>query len=71
APLADIGHADGFLAIGRMDLPTNDGRRVGCVTIKAPSHKIADYPRYLREVIEACAGGYKSHQICNGPAKSQ
>ncbi|HEX4792450.1 MAG TPA: hypothetical protein VH370_01590 [Humisphaera sp.] len=55
APLADIGHDDGFLAIGGMDLPTRDGRRVGCVTIKAPAHKIADYPKRLCEVIEACA----------------
>ena len=55
APLADVGHPDGFLAIGRMNLPTKDGGRVGCVTVKGPQDRIAEYPRFLRQVVDACA----------------
>jgi hypothetical protein len=55
APIGDAGHADGFIALGRADLPTADGRKVACVTIKGPAARVADYPAILRQAIEACA----------------
>jgi hypothetical protein len=51
APLGDAGHAHGFIAIGRMALPTSNGQRVGCVTIKGPRHRIERYPELIREAI--------------------
>ncbi|HSV15669.1 MAG TPA: hypothetical protein VLI90_15515, partial [Tepidisphaeraceae bacterium] len=41
APLGDVGHPHGFIAIGSVALPTPDGRRVGCVTVKGPPQRIA------------------------------
>lgn len=54
APLADVGHENGFIAVGSFGLPTTAGGRVGCVTIKGPMARIADYPRVLREAMR-CA----------------
>jgi hypothetical protein len=54
APLGDAGHEDGFLAVGSVDLPTTDGKRVGCVTVKGPAARIANYPALLREAIAGC-----------------
>jgi hypothetical protein len=51
APLADAGHVDGFIALGSAALTTRDGRKVGCVTIKGPHQRIADYPRLLSEAV--------------------
>lgn len=57
APLGDVGHLDGFLAIGSIALPTANGSKVGCVTIKGPAGRVLDYPRMIREAIEQCAAG--------------
>jgi hypothetical protein len=46
-PIGDAGHADGFIAIGSAALPTPDGRRVGCVTVKGPLAKLREYPAIL------------------------
>ncbi|HEY1921288.1 MAG TPA: hypothetical protein VGG44_00870, partial [Tepidisphaeraceae bacterium] len=54
APLADAGQADGFLALGSIALPTGDGTRVGCVTIKGPAARIASYPMIIEQVIQRC-----------------
>jgi hypothetical protein len=51
APLADAGHADGFIALGSAALEAGDGRKVGCVTVKGPGQRIADYPKLLSEAI--------------------
>jgi hypothetical protein len=51
APLAETGHDNGFIAIGSLALPTGSGRAVGCVTIKGPADRIADYPRLLTEAL--------------------
>lgn len=53
APLGDAGHADGFIAIGGIALPTSDARRVGCVVVKGPGARIADYARVLADAIAA------------------
>lgn len=55
APIGDAGHENGFIAVGSMALPTGDGRRVGCVTIKGPKEKIARYPRHIRDAVDRCA----------------
>lgn len=56
APLADTGHVDGFIAIGSINLPTNDGRKVGCICVKGPRDRIADYPRLIQEAIGRAGG---------------
>lgn len=54
APMADHGFDDGFLAIGNMNLPADDGRRVGSATFTAPAGKVSAYPDALRRSIESC-----------------
>lgn len=49
-PIGDTGHADGFIAIGSAALPTPDGRRVGCVTVKGPLAKLREYPAILSDL---------------------
>jgi hypothetical protein len=52
APMSDPGFEDGFLAIGRMDLPTVDGdRRVGAASAKGDPGKAAQLLAALRDVI--------------------
>jgi hypothetical protein len=51
APIADVGHVDGFIAVGRLTLPTRDGGSVGCVTIKGPAERIVEYPGLLRHIM--------------------
>lgn len=51
APLAETGHINGFIAIGSLALPTESGTPVGCITIKGPTDRIADYPRLLAEAL--------------------
>ena len=53
APIAEFGHADGFIAVGSVALPARDGTRVGCVTVKGPEARIASYPELIREAVEA------------------
>ncbi len=52
APLGDAGHADGFIAIGGVGLPTADGRQVGCVVVKGPAERIGDYATVLAEALK-------------------
>lgn len=56
APIGEVGHDNGFIAIGSVALPTARGGRVGCVTIKGPTERIAGHPRVIREAIGSCGG---------------
>jgi hypothetical protein len=53
APMSDPGFDDGFLAIGRMDLPTADGRRVGAASVKGDRGKPERLLRALRAAVES------------------
>jgi hypothetical protein len=53
APIADHGFADGFIAVGGMNWPTADGRRVASVSVKKPAGK----PRYLPVIRRVVEGG--------------
>lgn len=52
APLGDVGHPNGFLAVGNIALPTassgESAARVGCITAKGPTGTISGYPSLLR-----------------------
>ncbi len=52
APMGDVGHADGFIAVGSVGLQTTDGKRVGCVVVKGPRGRISAYAKVLREAME-------------------
>jgi hypothetical protein len=52
APMSDPGFDDGFLAIGRMDLPTSDGRSVGAASAKGDAGKPAQLLAALRDVLD-------------------
>ena len=56
-PIAEVDHADGFITIGSVSLPRSDGRKggVGCVTVKGPAERIADYPRLIAHAIASCS----------------
>jgi hypothetical protein len=54
APIGDVGWADGIISIGSIDLPAAEGGNVGCVSVKGPADRIAEYPRILQEVIRNC-----------------
>ncbi len=60
APLGDAGHPFGFWALGGVDLPSNDGRKVGCVTIKGPIERIREYPSLLRQTFRTLNGKSES-----------
>jgi hypothetical protein len=51
APMSDPGFEDGFLAIGRLDLPTLDGRRVGAASAKGDPGKPAQLLATLRDAL--------------------
>jgi hypothetical protein len=51
APMSDPGFEDGFLAVGRMDLPTSNGRRVGAASAKGDPGKPAQLRAALRDVL--------------------
>jgi hypothetical protein len=57
APMGDIGHAHGFIALGSISLPTSTDRKVGCITIKGPPANISNYPTAIQEAIQRCADG--------------
>jgi hypothetical protein len=67
APLADVGQADGFLALGSVALPAGDGSRVGCVIIKGPAARISNYPAIVRETIERCRVDVSESKPAEGP----
>ena len=54
APIGDVGHPDGFIAIGSVALPTRDERKVGCVTVKGPASRVCNYPALLEAAVRAC-----------------
>ncbi len=51
APMGDYGHPDGFIALGSVGLKTRTGQKVGCMTVKGPPQRIADYPRTIQAAI--------------------
>lgn len=51
APIGAGGHDHGFLALGSAALPTRDGRRVACLSVKGLARHIANYPALLREAL--------------------
>jgi hypothetical protein len=51
APIAERGHPHGFIAIGSLNLPTRDGQRVGCVTIKGKPSIVSAYPELITEAM--------------------
>jgi len=53
APMARIGFERGFLAIGNMRLPSQDGGHVGEVSIKGEANAIAGYLDALRKALIA------------------
>lgn len=53
APIGAAGHDHGFLALGSAALPTRDGRRVACLSVKGLATHIANYPALLREALPA------------------
>jgi hypothetical protein len=56
--MSDTGFADGFLAVGGMDLPAPDGQRVGSVSIKGDAGKPEALFRALRNaVVESSLSG--------------
>lgn len=55
APMTDLGLRHGFFAIGNMSLPSADGRRVACVSVKGEAGRVTDYPAILHRVIERSA----------------
>jgi hypothetical protein len=48
-------HVDGFLGIGRFDMPTADGGLAGIVMLKGPSGKLSGYTDSVRSAIAALA----------------
>jgi len=52
--MPDIGLTGGFIALGSMALPAEDGGRVTSVSVKGPKHRIAGYPAAIRRMVDAC-----------------
>jgi hypothetical protein len=61
APMSDPGFDDGFLAIGRMDLPCAGGRTVGAASIKGDPGKPAQLLAALRDTL--------ARDFCNSPGE--
>ncbi|HYD01508.1 MAG TPA: hypothetical protein VEB22_09805 [Phycisphaerales bacterium] len=53
APVGEIGHPHGFIAIGSARLPASDGRLVGCATMKGPRGVVGAYPELIRRAINS------------------
>lgn len=51
APIAERGHARGFLAVGGVSLPCAGGRKVGCVLVKGPTQVVSACPRIIQDAI--------------------
>lgn len=51
APIAEVGHRDGFIAVGSMSLPTATGEKVGCVCVKGPREAVASMPGLIRRAM--------------------
>ncbi|QOV89381.1 hypothetical protein [Humisphaera borealis] len=55
APIGEIGHDDGFLALGSAALTANNGSKVACATIKGAATRIGGHPAAIREAISRIA----------------
>jgi hypothetical protein len=53
-PTADVGFVDGFVALGNMNLPTADGRGVGCISIKGTRDRVEVVAAALRRAVQSC-----------------
>ena len=51
APIAEVGHDHGFIAIGNALLPTEGGGQVACITVKGAKGIVDDYPVQLYEAL--------------------
>ncbi len=55
APIGDFGHPDGFIAIGNTFLSTSSSQKVGCIHIKGPADRTANYPALIQQAINKFA----------------
>lgn len=55
APIAEVGHDRGFIAVGSVNLPTADGRRVGCVSAKGIGEHVSTLPSLIRAAIASAS----------------
>jgi hypothetical protein len=51
APIAEVGHEHGFIAIGSTLLPTEGGGQVACINVKGARGIIDNYPIQLYEAL--------------------
>jgi hypothetical protein len=51
APIGEIGHDHGFIAIGSAQLPTQDGGRVACISIKGARGIVEQYATLLQQAL--------------------
>jgi hypothetical protein len=64
APIAEVGHDHGFIAIGSALLPTEGGEKVACITVKGEKGIIDNYPVQLHEALhEAVANSIVTRRV--------
>ena len=51
APISDVGHDHGFIAIGSAALPTESGEPVACISVNGVRGIIEDYPAILHNAL--------------------
>ena len=51
APIADVGHDHGFIALGNVSLPTESGAPVASITVKGEAVVIDNYVLYLHQAL--------------------
>lgn len=51
SPIGDVGHEHGFITIGNIDLPSDDGGTVGSVCIIGDPEVVGAYPAALRRAL--------------------
>jgi hypothetical protein len=51
APISEVGHDHGFIAIGSAALPTESGQPVTCISVKGVRGMIEDYPTILHRAL--------------------
>lgn len=66
APVGEVGHPQGFIAIGGVGLPTAHGGKVGSVTVKGPRGVVEGYPRLIRAAIAGGGGARGKRGIMTG-----
>ena len=57
APISDVGHDHGFIAIGSVLLPTENGEQVACITVKGAKGIVDNYPKLLYEALHIGPAG--------------